>query len=580
MIWASLILAGLDALLVWALYRPAARRELSLAVAGVLSAAFLGLFALLRFGFVLFELTLEQDGTLIFAVAMTALAAGGFVAARRCQRIPGRELMLALLVVLEAALVLALLSGARGGLSTPAFRALLIAPAALPLAGYFGASLGYLASGRAATFASGYETLIARRFLLSKASPVLSTVTTISLVGVAIGVWLVILSLAVLSGFEFDLKGKIIGANAPLALQQPSGAPFVLDRADAEVVAAARDVVAQGSVVEGEAAIASSSNYSGAMVFGIDPARAARVLPVLTQVVRGSMEPIARELYEAKDERPSAARAGFSAPRPLASIAIGIEMAKGLHVGVGDRVRLISPNLETITPLGPVPKSVTFEVAAVFQSKMYEYDARYAYVSLPAARRFFELGADEVTSLLVAVRDPDHADVVSGRITKALAGRYVGLDWKGRNQTLFSALKLERVVAFVVLVFIILVASFAIVNTLTMSVIEKKKDIAILKTMGAHDRGIMRLFLSQGLIIGVCGTTLGTLAALFTVFLLERFGFAIPGDVYYIDSLPVHLSVFDVVAVLLAALLIVWDFAVFPALSGARLAPVEGLRDG
>jgi lipoprotein-releasing system permease protein len=264
-------------------------------------------------------------------------------------------------------------------------------------------------------------------------------------------------------------------------------------------------------------------------------------------------------------------------------VVIGVEMAKGLNVKVGDKVRLISPMLEVLTPIGPAPKSLGFRVVAIFSSKMYEYDARFAYVSLPSARRFLETEPDAVSGLQLRCTDPERTDRIGALALAPLSGgdaRFEALDWKRRNQTLFSALKLERVVAFVVLVFIILVASFSIVNTLTMSVIEKRREIAILKTMGAHDVGIMKLFLVQGLLVGAFGTAIGGGLGVGTMKLLERFGFWIPGEVYYIDSLPVKLEPANVALVVAAALLIVWDFAVFPALRGSRLQPVEGLRDG
>ena len=197
-------------------------------------------------------------------------------------------------------------------------------------------------------------------------------------------------------------------------------------------------------------------------------------------------------------------------------------MAKTLNVEVGDRIRAISPILEVLTPMGPAPKSAGFRVAAIFSTKMYEYDSRYVYMTLPAARRFFELQPDFVSGLHLRCDSPDHTDKISRvlRGTDAIHDFEV-LDWRLRNQTLFSALKLEKVVAFVVLVFIILVASFSIVNTLTMSVIEKRREIAILKTMGARDVGIMKVFVVQGLLVGTFGTLCGALLGVGTMKSLE-----------------------------------------------------------
>lgn len=586
----NVILAALAALLMaqgallWPLGRFLRGRGGSLKVLAWLSAGLLGSATALGCVFVLGGLDIDQHTPFMWAWICLSATLAGIVGAALARRMPVWELSVAILLLLELASVLALLVSADAGLAAPPVRFLLVAPAALGLCAYFGASVGYLLWGSGDTdLRLGYESLIGRRFLLSRASPVLSTVTTISVIGVALGVWLVLVSLGILAGFENDLQLKIIGANAHVVLQRDDLMPVQLTPGSIDRIAQAPGVVAVAPFIEAEVAIASASNYTGAQLFGIDPARSPEVLAVLKQLQEGSLDPLAAEMVpKAAAEAAGAADTGeFTAPSVLANIVIGVEMAKGLNVKIGDRVRLISPLLEVLTPIGAAPKSLGFRVAAIFASKMYEYDARYAYISMAAARRFFELGPDDVTGFQLRCNDPERTERIGMAAARALNNDDLhALDWKKRNQTLFSALKLERVVAFVVLVFIILVASFSIVNTLTMSVIEKRKEIAILKTMGARDIGIMKLFLVQGLIVGTFGTLIGASCAVGTMGLLERFGFWIPGEVYYIDSLPVKMDAADVVLVVLAALLIVWDFAVFPALRGSQIQPVEGLRDG
>jgi lipoprotein-releasing system permease protein len=604
--WIVALLLALQAAVAAVLVRRRGRawagRVAALAGALALLAAALGAPAALK------GLDFEREAYPFWAAACVAVAVIGFVCAKRWARLPTSELVIAVILVAEGSA--AVVAHTTGGITpaSPAFRALIAAPAALLLSGYFGASLGYLV-GRSAggDLRIGYEGLIARRYLLSKASPVLSTVTTISVMGVALGVALVIVSLAVLAGLAGDLESKIIGANAHVVVETKDGRPFVLSEAMAANIASTPGVVAANPIIEGEVAVSSSSNYLGALLFGIDPNVAPRVLSVLQPLAErppatGHRSPSTGELLVGPEEMgslvplveemsaPPAAVGGggaareegeeFAPPAALAKIVIGAEMAKGLSIGVGDRIRVVSPMLETMTPVGPAPKSVAFEVAGVFTSKMYDFDARYAFISLPAARRFLELDPQQVTGVQLATSNAELADDVARQVQSRLGSGFEAVDWKARNQTLFSALKLERVVAFVVLVFIILVASFAIVNTLTMSIIEKQKEIAILKTMGATDGGIMKLFLAQGLLVGTFGTLVGVTLGIGLVALLQRFGFSIPGDVYYIDSLPVRLEVSDLLLVVLAALLIIWDFAVFPALRGSRLSPVEGLRDG
>ncbi|MBI5509151.1 MAG: ABC transporter permease [Deltaproteobacteria bacterium] len=550
--------------------------------AGVtLAIAGLALFAV----FALFDLDLERSQPLFWGWVVTAATLTGLGAALKSRRLPGLDLLLAVGLVYLASVLFALAAASKAGVAAPPLRALLVVPAALELFAYFGASLGYLLWG-AGRFEPrvDYEGKIGRRFLLSKSSTVLSTVTAISVVGVTLGVWLVIISLGVLSGFEDDLQRKIIGANAHVVVHHRQSLPFALDGARLRQLADLPEVTAFAPTIDGEIALASQSNFTGGILYGMDPVRSPAVLTVLTQLATGSLEPLVAEL---RPQAPPAADdddTGLAPPAPVPGLVIGREMASTLNVQVGDRVRIISPLLEVLTPVGPAPKSLDFRVAAIFNSQMYEFDARYAFATLPAARRFFELGADEVTGVQLAGADPERSDAIGAVALKTLdpegSGMLEALDWKRRNQTLFAALKLERVVAFVVLAFIILVASFSIVNTLTMSVIEKRKEIAILKTTGATDVSVMKVFLVQGMLVGAFGTLIGAVAAVVTALLLKRFGFGIPGEVYYIDSLPVHVGAGDVMLVVFAAIVIVWDFAVFPALGGSRLAPVEGLRDG
>lgn len=532
---------------------------------------------LLWLGFVSTDLALEHDAAVLWVLVCAAATLAGFIAAVRANRMPIAELALAGVLTVEGAAALTVVTRPDVDLASAPVRALLVAPAALALFLYFGASLGLLVGSRHADRQLGFESMIGRRFLLSKSSGVLSTVTAISVIGVTLGVWLVLVSLGVLAGFETDLRQKIIGANAHIVVQEPTQQAFPL-RAD--MLESARQlpaVAAASPVLESEVALASESNFGGGLMFGIDPERAPEVLTVLNQLTQGSLEALGAPQKQAASDQ----AAEFAPPAPIPKAVLGVELAKTLNVRVGDTIRVISPTLEVLTPLGTSPRSLGFEVAGIFTSEMYEFDARYMFVSLSAARRFMQLGPRAVNGIQVRVHDPQRTERAAARLLAAL-GRsdFEAQDWKQRNQTLFSALKLERVVAFIVLVFIILVASFSIVNTLSMSVIEKRREIAILKTIGARDLSVMKVFLLQGMLVGGVGTLFGTLLAIVTVVALETYGFSIPGNVYYIEALPVHMAPIDVVLVVLAAGLIVWNFAVFPALRGAQLEPVEGLRDG
>lgn len=545
---------------------------------------FSGLAGILYGAFHWAELDLERDAWLLWIFVASASALVSALMSARWKRAAGWELVGAVTVVVVLASA-ALQREAEVGLASASFRALLVAPPVMLLCGYFGSSLGFLLRGSGNTESSwSYEARIGRRFLLSKASTVISTVTTISVVGVCLGVAAVIFSLAVLAGFENDLRQKIIATHAHAVIQRTDHRPFVADAAMQNTIDETDGVVDRAPVIEREVAIASRSNYTGALVLGIDPTQSRNVLNVLSQITAGSVEPIARELVPASIAMKTPAEDvddEFPPPAPLPNIVIGEEMARNLSVQTGDTVRMLSPTLGTLTPVGLAPKSLGFRVAGVFSSEMYEYDAKLAFISSAAARAFFELPQDAVTGLMLSVNDPDRSDRIGASLLASLGGApFAVLDWKFRNQALFAALKLERVVSFVIVAFIILVASFSIVNTLTMSIIEKRREIAILKTMGARDVGIMKVFLVQGLTVGAFGALLGTLLGLSLIAFFKAFGFWIPDDVYYIDSLPIYLDPLDAILVVAAALLIVWNFSVFPALRGSKLTPVEGLRDG
>lgn len=325
-------------------------------------------------------------------------------------------------------------------------------------------------------------------------------------------------------------------------------------------------------MVEAEVAVAGKSQYAAGTLFGIDVVRAPDVLSVLHSMVAGELT-------------------ALQAPcTPLCPVVLGIELARALGVGVGDPIRLISAVDEVLTPLGPAPKSLGLRVGGVFASKMYDYDSRYLFMDLAAARKFTQMPGDSATAIQVRVQDPEAMDGVQNRSRKACAEHVQAqgglgtdvqaLSWTARNQTLFSALALERVVAGVVLTFIILVASFSIVNTLTMSILERRHEIAILKTMGAQNGTILRIFLAQGVLIGSLGLGMGVALGVGTLTLLGRIPLGIPYEVYYLESLPVRISAADIAMVAAAAWGIVWNFAVFPSLAGAALRPVEGLRDG
>lgn len=279
-------------------------------------------------------------------------------------------------------------------------------------------------------------------------------------------------------------------------------------------------------------------------------------------------EPEAGGMPPIDDERPAA--------RKVAGLIIGPELAKSLQVGLGDEVNVVTPNGE-IGPMGRMPRSRPFRIVGIFYSGMYEYDANYAYMSLDVARDF--LGVEGATGVELKTENVERSLELAKLVEGALGPSVAVLDWQELNRSLFYALKLEKIAMFVVLTFIILVASFSIVAMLIMIVIEKGREIALLKAIGATDAAIMRTFIFQGTVIGAVGAVIGLGMGLLICWLLATVGFPLNSDVYYISTLPVAVEAGEVVAVVFSAIGISMLATIYPSWQAARLRPVDGLRD-
>jgi lipoprotein-releasing system permease protein len=260
-------------------------------------------------------------------------------------------------------------------------------------------------------------------------------------------------------------------------------------------------------------------------------------------------------------------------------IILGKELAGILGVSVGDMVYLISPT-GIISPIGHLPSMKQFEVKGLFESGIHDYDGSFAYVNISDAQKILRMG-DSITGIEIRVDDIDLARKIAEKIVKDLGFPYWTRDWTQMNKNLFSALKLEKTVMFIILTLIVLVAALNIASTLIMMVMEKTRDIAILKAMGATDKSIRRIFVFKGMIIGSVGTSLGVCAGYLLCKLLEKYKFIdLPGDVYYITTLPVRLVAFDVLLIASAALVICFLATLYPAHQASKLNPVEAIRHG
>lgn len=421
----------------------------------------------------------------------------------------------------------------------------------------------------------------------------------ISMFGVFLGTAGPIIALSVMSGFETDLKSKIRGAKSEVVITLREDKPFTDADAVRRKIAAVPGVVASTPYVEAEVMLKSDLNVAGVVLKGIDPESAPRVLELGNILREGRIDHLAHPEQIPNDPLgdlwgPPRKRGGEGAgdeggkakedagvpkeeKRVLPGILIGEELySKTLKVFVGSEVDVACP-MCGVGPTGPTPKLRSFRVAGHFYSGMYEFDQKLAYVSVAEAQRFLGMPG-EVTGIEVRTDRPDHARHVAAAIQTALGRDYEVRSWEELNKALFMALKLEKIAMFVVLTFIALVAAFSILSTLIMLVTEKGQEVAILKSMGASDGGILRIFVAEGVYIGLGGIALGLAYGIARCILIKHRGLALDPDVYYIQKLPVVMREWEIGGIAAAAMALCVLATLYPAWQAAALRPASGLR--
>ncbi|MBW2064412.1 MAG: lipoprotein-releasing ABC transporter permease subunit [Deltaproteobacteria bacterium] len=404
-----------------------------------------------------------------------------------------------------------------------------------------------------------FEFFIGLRYLKAKRKQAfVSVITVISVVGVMMGVMALIVVLSVMNGFRQDLMSKILGVNSHLLVLSYEGA-FSRYGEVARKVQSVRGVVATTPFIYGQVMVNSLGTASGAYLRGLDTNTATKVIGIKGMIKEGALSSLDKT------------HQGFP------GIIIGKELAGRLGVRPGDILTVISP-FGKLTPLGRVPSTRKYMITAIFDSGMYEYDSSLVFISLKEAQDFLGMG-DRVTGLEVRVTEVEKADRIGEAISEKLGMPFWTKDWKLMNRTLVSALRLEKITMFIILTMIVLVGALNIISTLVMVVMEKTRDVAILRAMGATARSIMNIFMLQGLLVGMAGTIAGLASGLGLCKVLAKYKFIrLPSDIYYISTLPVRVELSDVVFVALSAIVISFLATIYPSWHASRLNPVEALR--
>lgn len=416
-----------------------------------------------------------------------------------------------------------------------------------------------------------FELFVAIRYLRARQGKRLSGITAIAIGGVFVGVAAILIVLSVINGFHQELRDRILGATPHIVVTKYSYEPLPYTGADDTLLVRLTrfpGVVSAAPFVYTKTLIRSAKSVEGVVVRGIDPDRENEITDIGATIKEGVFS-FAVGSSEEENE---------NTDHSIPGVVIGAELARVLGVSVGDRLNIVSPYGGNFTPLGFIPRTGHFRVNGIFDSGMYEYNSSFVYASLPDLQKFLGMQG-MITGYELRVADVYRAGKLAKHITATLGYPYRAVDWILQNRNLFTALRLEKVVTFIVLVLIVLVAAFNIVGMLTMIVLRKTREIGILKAIGAGPKAITSIFVYAGLLIGGVGTFAGTLFGLLACWLLNKYRFVtLPGDVYFIKNLPVQMQWQDFLLVCVSALVITLVATFYPAYRAARLDPVEAIR--
>ena len=403
-----------------------------------------------------------------------------------------------------------------------------------------------------------FELHVALRYLLAKRKQAfISVISLISTLGVTVGVMAVIIALAVMTGLQQELRDRILGSQPHIYVSRTGG---IADyQAEAARLRQIPHIVGAAPAILGRALITASRNQEFISLKGIDPKLEPEVSDVARSLQSGSLDALAPTTEDELD-----------------GILLGKDLASNLGVTVGDSVIVLTPE-GTLSPMGMIPSRKKLRVAGVFTLGLIEFDSTYGFVSLDVAKRM--LSKDQVDFLQLRVDDIYQAPAIARQVSARLGDQYFTQDWAEMNRSLFSALTLEKIAVSLAIGLIVMVAALNIIASLILLVMEKHRDIAILKTMGASARSVTVVFLLQGLIIGIVGTTVGAAAGWGVSKVFDRYQLIrVPIDIYQVSHLPFTVLPLDFLIVVLVAVLVCFVATIYPSRQAAKLDPVQALR--
>jgi lipoprotein-releasing system permease protein len=402
------------------------------------------------------------------------------------------------------------------------------------------------------------ELFLSMRYLKAKRKQAfISIISVISILGVMIGVMSLIVVLSVMNGFRSELMSRSLGIMPHIWVNSNEGSFADYDKVKESLKSISGVADISPSIMK--EVILQSSYTTGVYVRGVDPESITAIIGIKNMMKSGDISSL------------------NSTGEDIPKVIIGSELAKSLGIGDGDVIKLNSPN-GRLTPLGRTPKKQNFRVSGVFSSGLMEYDQRLVFISFEEAQRLFGMEG-KATHLEVKVDNTEQSDIAAKKIREILGSGYSVTDWKEFNRSLLGALKLEKTAMFIIQIMIVMVGALNIISVLVMTVLEKAKDIAILRTMGTTKKSIMSIFMIQGLIVGITGTLAGVLSGLGICYLISNYIFIeIPSDVYPVSTLPVLVDYSDVMVVTIAGFLLSFLTTIYPSWHASRLNPVETLR--